>query len=85
MQQRGECPLLYHHHGDQRVRSRDVTQAAEPLADELLGAIDEADREGLHPEDYHLLASRELMDQALAERADGRASEPHLLADLISP
>jgi murein L,D-transpeptidase YcbB/YkuD len=53
-----------------------------PLADELLGAIDEADREGLHPGDYHLLASRELMDQALAERADGRASEPHLLADL---
>lgn len=53
-----------------------------PLADELLRAIDEADEEGLHPEDYHLLASRELMDQALAERAGGRGSTPHLLADL---
>lgn len=53
-----------------------------PVADSLVSAIAQADREGLFPEDYHLEKIREVLDTVRAEQKPGQTPDSMLLVDL---
>ena len=53
-----------------------------PRADSLLQALSQADREGLAPEDYHLVAIGGLIQTLRSGALAGRASDPNAFADL---
>jgi murein L,D-transpeptidase YcbB/YkuD len=52
------------------------------LADDLVGAIERADLDGLDPSEYHLSPIRDLLDEVRDDAANGRSSAPRRLAEL---
>ena len=53
-----------------------------PLADSLIAAIRESDREGLHSYDYHLAGIEPLLADSRRKRAKGEPYDPEIGADL---